>query len=80
MSEQLRGSIFESHSFNTLQNDLCLWKSDVDLRNLTDDKTIVSISNNLEGVKLLDLESDHAIEWFKNNSMIAKPRKFETII
>ena len=59
---------------------MCLWKSDVDLRNLTDDKTIVSISNNLEGVKLLDLESDHAIEWFKNNSMIAKPRKFETII
>lgn len=80
MSEELRGSIFESRSFNTLQNDLLLWKSDVDLRNLTDDKTIVSISNNLEGVKLLDLESDLAIEWFKNNSMIAEPRKFETII
>lgn len=29
--------------------------------------------------KLLDLESDHAIEWFKNNSILANPGRFKTI-
>lgn len=29
--------------------------------------------------KLLDLELDHAIEWFKNDSMLANPGRFKTI-
>ena len=58
-----------------------LWVIDVDLHNLTGDNTIISISNNLEGVeKLLALESDHAIEWSKSDSILANPGRFKAIL
>ena len=45
------------------------------------DNTILLISDNLENlISNLECLSEIAIDWFKNNTMIVKPNKFQSII
>ena len=62
--------------FNIFLNDLFLWLKNSDQQNFIDDNT-----NNLASLcHTLEKESESAIDWFKNNSMIANPDKFQAII
>lgn len=52
-----------------------------DLHNFADNKTISSVVNNIEELlKTLEKPSEGAIGWFRQNSMIFNPGKFQSII
>ena len=52
-----------------------------DLHNFADDNTISCTSNDLNDlVSKLQTERNIATEWFRNNSMIVNPEKFQAII
>ena len=49
--------------------------------NFTDDNTLSSFAKTIENlISILESESEIAINWFKNNHMIANPGKFQDII
>ena len=67
--------------FNLFFNDLFLSLKNSDLHNFVDDNSITVTCNNLTSLyQTLEKESESAIDWFKNNSMIANPDKFQAII
>ena len=52
-----------------------------DLHNFADDNTIAVTCNNLTNLsQTLEKESESALGWLENNSMIANPDKFQPII
>ena len=49
--------------------------------NFADDNTLPSFAKTIENlISILESESEIAINWFKNNHMIANPGKFQDII
>ena len=67
--------------FNIFFNYLYLGLKNSDLHNFADDNTIAVTCKNLTSLcQTLEKESESAIDWFKNNSMIANPDKFQAII
>ena len=52
-----------------------------DLHNFADDNTIAVTCKNLNDLlRTLEKESESAVDWFRNNNMIANPDKFQAII
>ena len=58
-----------------------LWLTKSDLHNFADDNTIAVTCKNLNDLlRTLEKESESAVDWFRNNNMIANPDKFQAII
>ena len=52
-----------------------------DLHNFADDNTISYVSSSLNGlISELEKEGNIAAQWFRDNSMIVNPGKFQAII
>ena len=76
-----QGSILGPILFNIFINDFLLWINTSDIYNFADDNAITYTSESLEDlVKTLEKESEKATEWFRINSMIVNPGKFQAII
>ena len=67
--------------FNIFINDLTLFLKNSDLNNYSDDNSISAYQNTInELIKVLENESNIAIDWFKSNQMLVNPDKFQAII
>ena len=52
-----------------------LWIAKYDLHNFADNNNIAATCKNLNDT--LEKESESAVDWFRNNKMIANPGKFQ---
>ena len=76
-----QGSILGPVLFNIFINNLYLSIKRSELHNFADDSTIASEEDTIKGLtEKLERERKAAIDWFKNNEMIANPDKFQAII
>ena len=76
-----QGSILGPILFNLFINDMFLWIENAELDNFADDNTISGFANSIpELIKVLEAESEIAIDWFNKNEMIANASKFHAII
>ena len=76
-----QGSILGPILFNLFINDLFMFIEKSELENFADDNTISASARNIhELVKLLESESNVAINCFKNKGMTANADKFHAII
>ena len=76
-----QGSILGQILFNIFINDLFFWLTKSDLDNFADDNTIAVTCKNLKDLlRTLEKESESAVDWFRNNNIIANPDTFQTII
>ena len=54
---------------------------DVELANFADDNTVYATRNSIEElIKVLEKESNSAIDWFKMSDMIVNSNKFQAMI
>ena len=76
-----QGSILGPVLFNVFLNDMMYIFEKTNINNFADDNTLSTHVNSIEQL-VLDLEEDSAkaIDWFKDNHMIANPDKFKAII
>ena len=52
-----------------------------DLYNFADDNTVTAVAKTIQGlINSLEVTTSNAIEWMKNNDMIANPDKFKAIV
>ena len=76
-----QGSILGPVLFNIFINDIYDFFTICDLENFADDNTVSNVASNTnELISNLEDDSRRAIDWFKNNHMIANPDKFKVII
>ena len=76
-----QSSILGPILFNIFINDLLLCLKKSDLHNFADDNTIAVTCKNLNDLlRTLEKESESAVDWFRNNNMIANPDQFQAII
>ena len=76
-----QGSILGPLLFNLFINDLFYFIKKANVHNYADDNTLSSFSNSIPNlIKILEEESDIAIQWLNQNNMIANPEKFHSII
>ena len=76
-----QGSILGQILFNIFINDLFFWLTKSDLDNFADDNTIAVTCKNLNDLlRTLEKESESAVDWFRNNNIIANPDKFQAIV
>ena len=75
-----QGSILGPILFNIFLNDLLLFLEDYDVCNFADDNTIsVYGKTSNEISEKLEVSCNLALDWFKNNSMVANPKKFQVL-
>ena len=73
-----QGSILGPILFNVFINDLCLSIKETDIYNFADDTTLYARGKELYTISFkLELETNTAIQWLKDNEMVANPLKFE---
>ena len=73
-----QGSILGPILFNFFINDLMFFIEETDVCNFADDTTIYSCSSTYdEANKLLSNDTHKVLNWFKINSMVANPGKFQ---
>ena len=73
-----QGSILGPLFFNIFLNDLFLFILETDICNFADDNTVYACDSTLEKVfSRLKKDVDEVINWFKINSMVANPEKFQ---
>ena len=76
-----QGSILCTILFNLFINDFFIYIKNSDLHNFADDNTIAWVSSSLNGlISELEKEGNIATKWFRDNSMIVNPGKFQAII
>ena len=73
-----QGSILGPILFNVFINDLFLSIKETDIYNFADDTTLYARGKELYTISFkLELETNTAIQWLKDNEMVANPLKFE---
>ena len=78
LSEWLKGSILGSILFNVFINDLLLFIKETDICNFADDATLYACRKDLDTISSkLELETNTAIKWLKDNEMVANQIKFQ---
>ena len=78
LSEWLKGSILGSILFNVFINDLLLFIKETDICNFADDATLYACRKDLDTISnKLELETNTAKKWLKDNKMVANPLKFQ---
>ena len=77
-----QGSILGPILFNIFINNILIWIENVELQNFANDNTIISCTEKSlkELIKSLTSESEKAVQWVKENTIIVKPDKFQAII
>ena len=73
-----QGSILGLIIFNAFVNDLLFFIKETDICNSTDDATLYACGKELDTISFkLEIETSTAIEWLKDNEMIANLSKFQ---
>ena len=61
--------------------DLFLYIKKATLHNYADDNTLTTFSNSFPNlIRILEQESNVAIDWLERNQMIANPNKFHAVL
>ena len=75
-----QGSILGPLLFNIFMND-AFFLLGSDLHNVADDNTVTAVAETIQGlINSLEVNTSNAIEWMKDNDMIANPYKFKAIV
>ena len=76
-----QGPILGPILFNLFINDLFMYIKNSYLHKFADDNTIFCVSSSLSEL-ILELENEEniATEWYRDDSMVVNPEKFQTII
>ena len=66
--------------FNIFMNDIFFFLGS-DLHNFADDNTVTAVAKTIQGlINSLEVKTSTAIQWMKDNDMIANPDKFKAIV
>ena len=69
-----QGSILGPILFNVFIDDLLLFIKETDICNFADDTTLYACGKDLDTISnLLELETNIAIQWLKDNEMVSNP-------
>ena len=61
-------------------NDLLLFIKETDICNFADDTTLYACGKELDTISFkLEIETNTAIQWLKDNEMVANPSKFQLV-
>ena len=75
-----QGSILGPLLFNIFLNDFFMFLKEAEVCNFADDNSLHASDPSVDNVKaILERESTNALIWFKINSMVANPAKFQTM-
>ena len=75
-----QGSILGPILFNLFLNDLFYFVNENDLCNVADNNTIHKCASSLkEVVKMLVQDTNIILTWFKHNSLVANPERFQML-
>ena len=80
LSDIPQESILEPILFNIFMNNIFFLLGS-DLRNFADDNTVTAVAETIQDlINSLDVKITNAIEWMKDNDMIANSNKFKAIV
>ena len=78
LSDIPHGSILQPILFNIFMNDIFFLLGS-DLHNFADDNTVTAVGETIQDlINSLEVKTSNAIEWMKDNDMIANPNKFKS--
>ena len=73
-----QGSILGPILVNVFINDLLVFIKETDICNFADDTTLYACGKELDTISFkLEIETDRAMQWIKDNEMVANPSKFQ---
>ena len=76
-----RGIYTRTNPFNVFINDLLLFIKETDICNFADDATLYPCGKELDTISLkIKIETNTAIQSFKDNEMVANPSKFRIMV
>ena len=76
-----RGIYTRTSPFNVSINDLLLFIKETDICNFADDATLYPCGKELDTISLkIKIETNTAIQSFKDNEMVANPSKFRIMV
>ena len=80
LSDITQGSILGPILFNMFMNDIFFLLGS-DLHSFGDDNVVTAVAETIQDlINSLEVKTSNAIEWMKDNEMIANPNKFKAIV